>query len=82
MVQVAKGLTVALKGRMPSELEGSTVKELEKLDKIFNQTVVTYKDSIFDTLPPQRVREETPTPQRVMRTQPPCHSPLFEREPI
>ena len=41
VLQAAKELTAALKGRMPSALEGSTVQELEKLDNIFNQTVVT-----------------------------------------
>ena len=32
VVKAAKELTAALKGRMPSALEGSTVQELEKLD--------------------------------------------------
>ena len=82
VVQAEKELTAALKGRMPSALEGSTVKELEKLDKIFNQTAVTYRESRDDALPPHRVSEETATPQRVTRTQPPCHSPPYEREPF
>ena len=38
VVQAAKKLTAALKGCMPSALEGSTVKYLEKLDKcLINQ---------------------------------------------
>ena len=41
VVQAAKELTAALKQRMPSALEGSTVQELEKLDNIFNQKAVT-----------------------------------------
>ena len=43
VVQAAKDLKAALKVRMPSALEGRTVKYLEKLDTIFNQTAVTYK---------------------------------------
>ena len=57
MVQAAKELAAALKGSIPSSLEVSTVQELEKLDKIFNQTAVTYKESINDYPPPQRVSE-------------------------
>ena len=67
---------------MPSALEGSTVQELENLDKIFNKTSVNYKESRDDAPPPQRVSEETITPQRVRRTQPTCHSPPYEREPF
>ena len=48
---------------MPSALEEITVQELEKLDTIFNQTAVTYKESIDDAPPPQRVIKETATPQ-------------------
>ena len=62
VVQAAKELTAALKWRMPSALEGSTVQELEKLDKIFNQISVTYKDIRNDAPPPQRMSEETATP--------------------
>ena len=50
MAQATKELTTALKGNMLSALEGSTVQELEKLDKIFNQTAVTYKESRNDDL--------------------------------
>ena len=71
VVQAAKELTAALKGSIPSALEGSTVQELEKLDKNFNQTAVTYKESRYYPPPPHRVREETATPQRVTRTHPP-----------
>ena len=81
VVQAAKELTAALKGCMPSSLEVSTVKELEKLDNILNQTSVTYKESIDDAPPPRRVSEETATPQRVTRTQTPYHSPPYEKEP-
>ena len=82
MVQAAKELTEALKGRMPSTLEGSTVKELENLDKNSNQTEMIYKESRDDAPPPQRLRKATTTPQRVTRTHPPCHSLPFEREPL
>ena len=81
MVQAAKELTATLKGLMPSALEGSTVQELEKLDKIFNQTAVTYKEIRNDDPPPQRVSENNATPQKVTRTQPPSHSPPCEKEP-
>ena len=82
MVKAEKELTAALKWSMPSLLEWSTVKELEKLDTIFNQTAVTYKESRDDATPPQRVREETATLQRVTRTHPPCYSPPYKREPF
>ena len=71
----ARELTAALKGGMPSALEGSTVQELEELDKNFNQKAVTYKESRDDAHPPQREIEETATPQRVLRTHTPWHSP-------
>ena len=73
LAQATKYLTAALKGSMTSVLEGSTVKQLEKLDKIFNQTSVTYKVSRYDAPPPQRVREEIATPKRVTRMHPPYH---------
>ena len=81
VVQAAKELTEALKGRMPSELEGSTVQELEKLVKIFNQKSVTYKEIRNDDPPPQRVSKNTPKPQRVTPTHPPSHSPPYEKYP-
>ena len=52
------------------------------MDKNFNQTEVTYKESRDDAPPPQRVRENTATPQRVRRMHPPCNPPPFEWEPI
>ena len=81
VVQAAKELTSALKGRIPLALEGSTVQELENLDKIFNQTTVTYKERINDAPPPHRVSKETATPQRVTCMHTPCHLPPYEREP-
>ena len=81
VVQAAKESTSALKGSMPSALEGSTVQELENLDKIFNKTSVTYKESRDDAPPPQRVSEETVTPQRVTRKHPPFHLPPYKRDP-
>ena len=57
VVQAAKELTAALKGCTPSSLEGSIVQELEKLDAIFNQTSVTYKEIRNNAPPPQRVSE-------------------------
>ena len=62
VVQAEKELTAALKGRMPSALERSTVNDLEKLDKILNQTAVTYKEIRDDAPPPQRVHKDTETP--------------------
>ena len=67
---------------MSSALVEGTVKELENLDKNFNQTSVTYKESRDDAPPPQRLHEESATSQRVTRTHPPCNSPPFEQEPI
>ena len=81
VVQAAKELTAALNGRMPSALERSTVQEFEILDKFFNQTAVTYKESQNDYPPPQRVSNNTATPHRVKRTHPPSHSPKYEKEP-
>ena len=81
VVQAANELTAALKGHMPSALEGSTVQELEKLDNIFNQMAVTYKESRNDDPPPHRVSENTATQQRVTRTQTPSHSPPYNKEP-
>ena len=82
VVQEAKDLIAGLKGTVLSALEGSAVKKLENLDKMLNQTSVTYKESIDDALPPHRVREDTTTPQRVMLTQLPCHLPPVKWEPI
>ena len=71
VVQAAKELIAALKRRMPSALERSTVQDLEKLDKIFNKTEVIYKEN----------RNDDPPPQRVSRTNPPYHSPTYKKEP-
>ena len=81
VVKAAKELTAALKGRMPSALEGSTVQELEKLDKIFNHTAVTYKGRKNDDPPPHRVIDNTATPQSMTRMHLPSHSPPYEKEP-
>ena len=78
VAQAEKELTAAFKSSMPSALEGSAVNRLKKFDKNFNQTAVTYKESRDYAPPPQWVRKETATPQRVMRTQPPCHPPPCE----
>ena len=80
VVQAAKELTAMLKVRIPSALEVSTVQELEKLDSFSNHKAVTYKESRNDAPPPQRVSEETATPQRVTRMHPPCNSPPYEKE--
>ena len=49
VVQAAKDSTAALKGRMPSALDGRTVKYSEKLDNIFNQTSVTLRRSFAES---------------------------------
>ena len=80
-MQAEKELSAALKGSMPSALEVSTVQALEELEKKFNQTGVTYKESRHNDPPPQRVRENTVTPQRVTQMKTPSHSPPYEKKP-